>query len=110
MDVEGPYSPREVADLIAREEIQLIDVRQADEHAAGRIAGDQLIELGELAARAGELDPTRPVVFYCRSGGRSALATQAFREAGFEAFNMSGGLLAWRASGLPLEPDGGYVA
>ncbi len=110
MDVERPYAPREVAELLARGEIQLIDVRQADEHAAGRIAGDRLIELGELAARADALDPSRPIVFYCRSGGRSAMATEAFRAAGFEAYNMNGGLLEWQASGLPLEPGDGYVA
>ncbi len=49
------------------------------------------------------------MVFYCRSGARSAMATQAFSEAGFDAHNMAGGLLAWDAAGLPLEPDGGYV-
>jgi rhodanese-related sulfurtransferase len=37
------------------------------------------------------------------------MATQAFDEAGFDAHNMSGGLLAWDAAGLPLEPDGGFV-
>ena len=38
------------------------------------------------------------------------MATQAFRASGFQAFNMSGGLLAWAEKGLPLEPDGGSVA
>ena len=109
-DVEAQYTPPQVAELLARADIQLIDVRQPHEHEAGRIAGDRLIELGELAARAQELDPDRPVVFYCRSGARSAMATQAFREAGFDAYNMTGGLLEWEAAGLPLEPHGGYVA
>jgi rhodanese-related sulfurtransferase len=108
--MEAQYAPREVSELLARGEIELIDVRAPHEHEAGRIAGDRLIELGELAARADELDPARPLVFYCRSGARSAMATRAFREAGFEAYNMSGGLLEWRAAGLPLEPEGGYVA
>jgi rhodanese-related sulfurtransferase len=108
--VQAQYTPREVADLLARGEIQLVDVRQAYEHEAGRVAGDRLLELGELAARAEEIDATKPVVFYCRSGARSAMATQAFRRAGFEAYNMTGGLLEWEASGLPLEPADGYVA
>jgi rhodanese-related sulfurtransferase len=108
--VEAQYSPREVADLLARGEIQLLDVRQRYEHEAGRIAGDRLVELGELGARAQEIDVAKPVVFYCRSGARSAMATQAFRQAGFDAYNMTGGLLEWEASGLPLEPQGGYVA
>jgi len=108
--VEAQYTPREVAELLASGEIQLVDVRQPYEHEAGRVAGDRLLELGELAARAQEIDPAKPVVFYCRSGARSAMATQAFRQAGFQAYNMGGGLLEWEASGLPLEPYGGYVA
>jgi rhodanese-related sulfurtransferase len=108
--VEAQYTPREVYDLLARGEIQLVDVRQPYEHEAGRITGDRLLELGELAARAQEIDRTKPVVFYCRSGARSAMATAAFRRAGFEAYNLTGGLLNWEASGLPLEPAGGYVA
>ncbi len=104
------YTPNQVADLLAREDVQLIDVRQPDEHEAGRIAGDRLIELGQLGAQAQTIDPGRPVVFYCRSGSRSAMATEAFRGAGFDAYNLAGGLLEWQAAGLALEPDGGYVA
>jgi rhodanese-related sulfurtransferase len=108
--VEAQYTPREVADLLARGEIQLVDVRQSYEHEAGRVGGDRLVELADLAARAQDIDRDKPIVFYCRSGARSALATQAFRQAGFDAYNMTGGLLEWEASGLPLEPAGGYVA
>jgi rhodanese-related sulfurtransferase len=108
--VEPQYTPREVYDLLARGEIQLVDVRQSYEHEAGRIAGDRLLELGDLAARAQEIDRTKPVVFYCRSGARSAMATEAFRGAGFDAHNMLGGLLDWHAAGLPLDPPDGYVA
>ncbi len=104
------YTPSEVAELHARGEIQLIDVRQPEEHEAGRIAGDRLIELGSLAVEVDSIDRERPVVFYCRSGSRSAMATEAFRGAGFDAYNMAGGLLDWQAAGLPLDPPGGYVA
>jgi rhodanese-related sulfurtransferase len=107
--VAADYTPREVSELLAAGEVQLIDVRQPHEHEAGRIAGGRLIELGQLSAEAETIDRSRPVVFYCRSGGRSAMATQAFAEAGFDAHNMVGGLLAWDAAGLPLEPDGGFV-
>ena len=103
------YSAHEVAKLLANRTIQLIDVRQPDEHDAGRIAGDRLIELSELASRAQSIDRDRPIVFYCRSGSRSAMATQAFREAGYDAYNLTGGLLDWQAAGLPLEPAGGHV-
>ena len=104
------YTPKQVAELMTQSEIQLIDVRQPEEHDAGRIAGDRLIELASLTAEVDSIDRDRPVVFYCRTGSRSAMATQAFRGAGFDAHNMVGGLLDWRAAGLPLEPADGYVA
>jgi rhodanese-related sulfurtransferase len=43
-------------------------------------------------------------------GRRSALATQAFRAVGFDAYNMRGGIEAWAGEGFPIEPDGGHVA
>jgi rhodanese-related sulfurtransferase len=104
------YTPQQVADLLAKGEIQLIDVRQPEEHEAGRIAGDRFIELAQLSAQVDSIDRDRPVVFYCRSGSRSAMATEAFRGAGFDAHNMVGGLLDWDAARLPLDPPGGYVA
>ena len=108
-DIGEEISPQQ-ADELVRGGAQLVDVRQADEHAAGRIEGSLLIELDRLAEEAGSLDRDRPVVFYCRSGQRSALATQAFRAAGYQAHNLSGGLVAWRERGLPLEPPDGTVA
>ncbi len=104
------YTPHQVNELLQDGGVQLIDVREPHEHEAGRIAGDRLIELGRLSSEAGSIDPGRPVVFYCRTGGRSAMASQAFAQAGFEAHNLLGGLVAWDAAGLPLEPHGGYVA
>jgi rhodanese-related sulfurtransferase len=108
MDLE--YTPQEVAALLERAEIQLVDVREPYEHEAGRIAGDRLVALTDLATQAHTIDRDRPVVFYCRSGSRSAMATEAFRGAGYDAHNMAGGLLDWDAAGLPLEPDDGHVA
>jgi rhodanese-related sulfurtransferase len=104
------YTPQQVAALLEQGEIQLIDVRQPEEHEAGRIAGDRFIELAQLGGQVDTIDRERPVVFYCRSGARSAMATDAFRGAGFDAHNMLGGLLDWHAAGLPLDPPDGYVA
>ena len=104
------YTPQQVAELMAQGEVQLIDVRQPEEHDAGRIAGDRLVALSDLAGAVDTIDRGRPVVFYCRSGSRSAMATEAFRGAGFDAHNMAGGLLDWHAAGLPLDPPDGYVA
>jgi rhodanese-related sulfurtransferase len=108
--VGSDYTPGQVYELLTSGAIQLIDVRQPDEHNAGRIAGARLLELSELAANADSIDRDQPVVFYCRSGARSAMATQAFRDAGYDAHNMAGGLLEWHAAGLPLEPADGAVA
>ncbi|HEY4829983.1 MAG TPA: rhodanese-like domain-containing protein [Solirubrobacteraceae bacterium] len=104
------YTPQQVAELLAQGDIQLIDVRQPEEREAGRIAGDEFIELSQLASEVDSIDRDRPVVFYCRSGARSAMATEAFRGAGFDAHNMLGGLIEWDAAGLPLDPPDGYVA
>lgn len=108
--MDPDYTPQRVAELLAGSAIQLIDVREPHEHAAGRIAGDKHIELDELRARVTEIDRDVPVVFYCRSGARSAMAAQAFVAAGFDAHNLDGGLLAWHGNGLPMEPSDGFVA
>jgi rhodanese-related sulfurtransferase len=90
---------------------QLVDVRELRERDAGRIPGDTAhIELNDLTAQAETLDRGRPLVFYCRSGSRSAMAAQAFAAAGFNAHNLDGGLKAWVADGLPIEPADGRVA
>jgi rhodanese-related sulfurtransferase len=108
--MDSDYSPQQVAELHHQGQIQLIDVRRPSEHEAGRIAGDRHVELTTLGAEAETIERDRPVVFYCRSGSRSAMATEAFRGAGYDAHNMAGGLLDWQAAGLPLEPADGYVA
>jgi rhodanese-related sulfurtransferase len=108
--MSGDYTPREVASLHERGEVELIDVREPEEWEAGRIAGSRHVQLTELSARVDSIPRDRAVVFVCRSGSRSAMATQAFEGAGFDAHNMSGGLLEWTAGGLPLEPADGRVA
>jgi rhodanese-related sulfurtransferase len=109
-DPHFELSPERVAELWGRGEVQLIDVREPYEHEAGRIEGAHHIELERLAAEAETIDRDRPVVFHCRLGARSAMATQAFRAAGYDAHNGNGGLQAWADAELPLAPAGGYVA
>jgi rhodanese-related sulfurtransferase len=108
--VSEDYTPQQVSQLLADGEAQLIDVRQTDEHEAGHIAGSRLIELADLPTEAATIDRDRPVILYCRSGGRSAMATEALLEAGYDAHNMSGGMLEWEAVGLEMEPADGHVA
>ena len=102
-------APARVAELLEAGEAQVVDVRTEPEREAGRIAGSSHVPLERLGESAGELDEGRPVVFYCRSGDRSAMAAEAFRASGWEASSMGGGLLAWADAGLPLEPEGGEV-
>ena len=108
--MEGDYTPQQVAKLLENGTIQLVDVREPEEYEAGRIAGGRLLPLGQLSGQAATISREEPVVFYCRSGSRSAMATEAFRQAGYDAHNMAGGLVEWDAAGLPLEPAGGHVA
>jgi rhodanese-related sulfurtransferase len=60
------------------------------------------VPLPELSDFAQTTNPERPLVFVCRVGARSAMAADAFRRAGFEAYNLAGGMLAWESSGLPF--------
>lgn len=89
---------------------EVIDVREIYEREAGHIAGTRHVSLNDLTGAAASIPKDRPVVFYCRVGGRSQMAAQAFRAAGFDAYTMSGGLVQWAAEGRPLVPDGGHVA
>lgn len=110
MNAPEDIAPARAAELVRDGGAQLVDVRTPEEHSAGRIAGALHIELDRLPSEADAIERERPVVFYCRSGSRSALATGAFCAAGFEAYNLDGGLLAWVDSGLPIEPEDGSVA
>lgn len=84
--------------------LQVVDVRGAEEWAAGRIPGATHIPLGELGLRKGELDARRPVVTVCRSGRRSLTAADALKDASFvEVASLAGGLLEWAKAGLPVE-------
>jgi rhodanese-related sulfurtransferase len=108
--VTEDYTPQQVAALVAAGGVQLVDVRAAHEYEAGHIAGSRWIELTELPMQAATIDQGVPVIFYCYSGGRSAMAAEALLQAGFDAHNMTGGMLEWQAAGLPLEPADGRLA
>ena len=87
----------------------LIDVRRDYEFEGGHLAGARQIEMNELAAHAEEVPRDRAVLFYCRTGNRSGMAAAAFREAGWDAHNLAGGIEGWSAGGRPLEPEDGEV-
>jgi rhodanese-related sulfurtransferase len=95
--------------LEAAGDVQLVDVRTAEERDAGRIPSDTAhIPFEELLTRAGELDKERPIVFYCRVGERSAAAADAFAASGFDAVSLAGGIVTWEESGRPIEGQIGH--
>lgn len=88
------------------EDIQLIDVRQPDEHAFAKIKGAKLIPLGEIISRMDEIDENRETVIHCKMGGRSAKAIEALQRAGFKGNlrNLRGGITAWSNEVDPKVP------
>jgi rhodanese-related sulfurtransferase len=108
--VAEEMNPQQAQKLLSEGDAQLVDVREPYEHEAGRISGSLHIELQQLPGKADSLDRERPILFYCRTGSRSALAADAFAASGYDARNLDGGLEAWVGAGLPIEPDGGRVA
>ena len=103
-------TPEQAQAALAEDKAQLIDVREPYEWDAGRIDGALHIQLESLAANAGKIDTDRPVIFQCRVGGRSAMAAQAFRGVGIDAYSMAGGRVRWADEDRPLVPEGGHVA
>ena len=85
------------AKMDAGEDFQLIDVRQPEEYAFAKIEGAKLIPLGQIVQRMNEIDPNRETIVQCKAGGRSAMAIQALKNAGFEGElkNLAGGITAW---------------
>ena len=90
----------------AGEDLQLIDVRQPDEHALARIEGCTLIPMSEIMTRMSDLDEKREAVVYCRSGVRSARVIEALQQAGYKGSltNLAGGILAWSDQVDPSVP------
>ena len=101
-------SPAELAAWLAdksREAPLLLDVREPWEYQTARIEGSQLVPMGELAARLGELDQDREVVTICHHGGRSMQVAMFLEKNGFsKVHNLAGGVNAWSKSVDPSVP------
>jgi phage shock protein E len=104
VSADAAISPTQAASLIKENKhLQLIDVRTPGEYADGHLAGAKLIPLQEIARRISEIDKSKPVLLYCRTGHRSGSALEILQEQGFtEAKHMAGGINAWQAAGLPV--------
>ena len=85
-------------------EFYLIDVRTPEEYEAGHIGEAMMINWFDAGFEAAirELDPEKPVMIYCRSGGRSGKASRVLIEHDFrQIYDLSSGFTGWRQAGLP---------
>ena len=85
--------------------VQLLDVRTPKEWNEGHLQGAKLVTLSEdgfLDKAKAALDPKKPVLLYCRTGGRSAKAAEQLRDAGVTVHDLEGGITAWQKAGKPV--------
>jgi len=95
----------QVTQMINRGKTTVVDVRSAEEFAAGHLRDAKHIPLADLGNRIGELDKSknRTVVVVCQTGARGDKAARQLQAAGFEdVHSLEGGLTAWTAAGLPV--------
>lgn len=93
------------ATRLMNEEALLLDVRDDNEWATGRLPNARHIRLAELSNRLSELEKykDKPIVVYCRSGHRSARACALLKKSGFaNPNNLVGGIMAWQQANLPV--------
>jgi len=91
---------------IEQSNIQLLDVRTPGEYQSGHLKGALLADWtnpNEFQTRAKALDKSKPVYTYCLSGGRSGAASEWLRQNGYTAYNLSGGMSAWKRADKPVE-------
>lgn len=89
-------SPTELqSKLESGEHVNLIDVRESEEVAAGMIPGSEHIPLGLIESKHQDLDKSKEYIMICRSGNRSGQACQYLEQQGYNVTNMSGGMLEW---------------
>lgn len=88
------------------DDIQIVDVREDNEVAIGRLPNSIHIPLGQILGRMNEIDPNRETVVHCKMGGRSARAIDALQRSGYEGklMNLKGGILRWSDEVDPSVP------
>jgi rhodanese-related sulfurtransferase len=84
------------------EGITLVDVREPHEYATAHVPGAQLIPLGTVPDRVGDVPTGGEVYVICAKGGRSLRAAEFYRSSGIEAVNVAGGTSAWVDAGEPI--------
>jgi rhodanese-related sulfurtransferase len=84
--------------LLSNHDYIFIDVRTKQEHDTGHIPNSTHIPIGSLESRIDEVEKFREkkIIVYCHSGNRSSKGTQILNKYGFEAMNLSGGMIQWK--------------
>ncbi|MEO9076560.1 MAG: rhodanese-like domain-containing protein [Gelidibacter sp.] len=101
-------TPAEMMSLMELEGVQLVDVRTANERVDGFIKNSQNIDFNSPTFDEDilKLDKTKPVILYCRSGGRSAKCAQKLKDAGFiKIYDVKGGITQWLFDDYEIEVD-----
>nr|WP_208299945.1 rhodanese-like domain-containing protein [Aquabacterium sp. A08] len=99
-------SPTEAVQLMNREKAVVVDVCSPEEYAAGHVTAAKNVPLDELEAKLPGVVKNKglPLVLVCASGIRSRRAVAVAKKLGYEkAYNLSGGMGAWRAANLPVQ-------
>ncbi len=109
MDGEPVVAQTDVTDLPAEfgPGAVLLDVREHDEWRRGHAACARHIPIGEVPARVKEIDPQAELYVICHVGARSQRVAQYLARNGYEAVNVSGGMLAWAKAGRRVVTDDG---
>jgi rhodanese-related sulfurtransferase len=95
-------SAHEAADLVEQDRGVLLDVREPQEWVEVRAPGALHIPMRQVATSAGQLPVGRTIACICHVGMRSAIMAEALSDAGYDAVNVTGGMDAWEAAGLPV--------
>jgi SulP family sulfate permease len=104
VDPDRFLEPELFSALLGGEDTLLLDVREPEEYDRGHLAGAQLMPLRVVVDDSeARLPRDRTLLVVCRSGRRTARAMQILHDREFESvYGLRGGILAWRAAGLPL--------
>ncbi len=97
-----PIDPVSLKKRLDEGKALLIDVREAHEHAREHIEGSRLAPLSRFQTEDFTEHCEQTAIFYCHSGGRTRANARLLASKGFrDAYVLSGGILAWKAAGLP---------
>ena len=99
-------TPQEMQTLLELDDVQLVDVRTPEEYKEGFISNSQNIDFSSptFDDDITKLDKSKPVILYCKAGGRSAKCSKKLKDAGFvKIYDLEGGITQWQFEGLEIQ-------